>query len=116
MASNFDVVEPDLLYLSHLRAAEVATPMNLQGVPELVVEVASKSTRKRDATIKQRLYGRFGVTEYWIVDPKTDTVRVYRREGDTFGIPVELSREAGDILTTALLPGLELPLPRIFRD
>jgi Uma2 family endonuclease len=57
------------------------------------------------------------VSEYWIVDPEIEVVRVYRREGDgTFGRPVELSREAGDVLTTTLLSGLELPLARIFRD
>jgi len=46
--SAFDVVEPDLLYMSHERALEILTEANVQGVPELVVEIASKSTRKRD--------------------------------------------------------------------
>jgi hypothetical protein len=43
-------------------------------------------------------------------------IRVYRREGNTFGRPIELSREANDTLTTALLPGLEMPLTRIFSN
>ncbi|HEV8394521.1 MAG TPA: Uma2 family endonuclease [Vicinamibacterales bacterium] len=49
--SKFDVVEPDLLYLSTERAARVLTSANVQGVPELVVEIGSPSTRKRDETI-----------------------------------------------------------------
>ncbi|MGH9202161.1 MAG: Uma2 family endonuclease [Vicinamibacterales bacterium] len=114
--SYFDVVEPDLVYLSNERAAEVITELHVKGVPELVVEIASKGTRKRDATIKLRLYERMGVTEYWVVDPKADLVRVYRREGNSFARPVELSRERGDTLTTPLLPGLEMPLARIFRE
>jgi len=114
--SHFDVVEPDLLYLSKERAAHAITPLHVRGVPELVVEIASKGTRKRDATIKRRLYERAGVSEYWVVDPAIDVVRVYRREGDQLGRPRELSREASDILTTSLLPGLELPLARIFRE
>ena len=114
--SEFDVVEPDLLYLSNERAAQVLTPLHAKGVPELVVEIASKGTRKRDETIKRRLYERVGVSEYWIVDPEIDVIRVHRREGTRFGRPVELSREADDVLTTPLLPGLELPLARIFRD
>ena len=77
----FDVVEPDLLYLSHERAATALTPENVKGVPELVVEIASKSTRKRDETIKRRLYERAGVSEYWLVDPKIDMIRVCRKEG-----------------------------------
>jgi Uma2 family endonuclease len=112
--SDFDVVEPDLLYLSNERAAQVITELHAKGVPELVVEIASKGTRKRDETIKRRLYERTGVSEYWIVDPEIDVIRVYRREGSTFGRPIELSREANDTLSTALLPGLEMPLTRIF--
>ena len=114
--TRFDVVEPDLLYCSNERGSQILTRQNVQGVPELVVEIASPGTRKRDETIKRRLYEREGVSEYWIVDPQTDVVRVYRREGDVFARPLELSRERGDVLTTPLLPGLELPLGRIFRE
>jgi Uma2 family endonuclease len=114
--SPFDVVEPDIQYLSNERAAEVITPQHVRGAPQLVVEVASPSTRKRDETIKRHLYERAGVSEYWIVDPDIDVIRVYRRTSEGFGRPIELSREAGDVLTTALLPGLELPLARIFRE
>lgn len=56
------------------------------------------------------------MTEYWVVDPEVDAVRVYRRSGDRFARAVELLREAGDLLTTPLLPGLSLPLTRIFRE
>jgi Uma2 family endonuclease len=114
--SLFDVVEPDLLYLSNERAAEVMTSQHLRGAPELVVEIGSPGTRARDETIKRRLYERAGVSEYWCVDPELDVVRVYRRGGERFARPVELSREAGDILTTPLLPGLTLPLERIFQE
>jgi Uma2 family endonuclease len=114
--SDIDVVEPDLLYLSNERAAQVLTPLHARGVPELVVEIASKGTRRRDETIKRRLYERAGVTEYWVVDPEIDVMRVYRREGDAFGRALELLREAGDVLTTPLLPGLEIPLARVFRE
>ena len=114
--TRFDVVEPDLLFLSNERAAAALTVKNVQGVPELVVEIASPGTRKRDETIKRRLYERAGVAEYWTVDPELDLVRVYRRGGEGFGRAVELSREAGDVLSTPLVPGLEMPLARIFRE
>jgi Uma2 family endonuclease len=83
-------------------------------VPELVVEIGSPSTRRRDDTIKRRLYERSGVSEYWVVDPDLDVVRVYRAGAKGFDKPVELLLEAGQVLTTALLPGLELPLSKIF--
>jgi Uma2 family endonuclease len=113
--SDNDVVEPDLLYVSNERADTLAG-IHVRGAPDLVIEVASKGTRKRDATIKRRLYERAGVTEYWIVDPETEAVRVYRREVEGFGRAIELLREADEMLTTPLLPGLDLPLSRIFRE
>jgi Uma2 family endonuclease len=114
--SLFDIVEPDLVYLSNQRAADVMTALHLRGAPELVVEIGSPGTRGRDETIKRRLYERAGVSEYWCIDPELDVVRVYRRDGDRFARPVELSREVGDILTTPLLPGLALPLDRVFQE
>ena len=113
--SKYDVVEPDLLYVSKERS-NVLTAPNVQGAPDLVIEIGSPGTRQRDETIKRRLYERSDVLEYWIVDPDIEVVRVYRRNGDRFAKPVELSREAGEVLTTSLLPGLELPLARIFRE
>ena len=113
VVSEFDVVEPDLLYVSHERAA-VLVPQHVRGVPDLVVEIASKGTRKRDETIKRALYERGGVIEYWVVDPEIDVVRMYRREGTAFGRPQELRRDAHDTLNTALMPGLEIPLTDIF--
>jgi Uma2 family endonuclease len=114
--SRHDVVEPDLVYFSNETAASVLTPLNARGAPELVVEIGSPDTRSRDETIKKRLYERWGVTEYWVVDPEIDVVRIYRRSGTTFERPIELAREAGDTLTTPLLPGLEMPLSRIFKE
>lgn len=112
--SNFDVVEPDLLYMSNARAAEILTVKHVAGVPELVIEIGSPGTRKRDETLKRRLYERTGVTEYWVVDPDLDAIRVYRRSTEGFDRPVELSAEAGDVLATPLLAGLEIPLARAF--
>jgi Uma2 family endonuclease len=56
------------------------------------------------------------VTEYWVVDPDLDLIRIYRRNGEQFDRAVELSRERGDVLTTLVLQGLQPPLQRIFRD
>jgi Uma2 family endonuclease len=111
----FDVVEPDLLYMSNERAARVLTDANVKGAPELVVEIGSEGTRGRDETIKRRLYERSGVSEYWVVDPEIDVVRVYRRGTAGFQRPIELTAEDNDVLTTPLLPGLSLPLARVFR-
>jgi Uma2 family endonuclease len=113
--SKIDVVEPDLLYMSKARAAEILTQANVQGVPELVIEIGSPSTRKRDETTKRALYERVGVSEYWFVDPEQAVLRVYRRDGERFTRPLELSAEDNDVLTTPLLVGFELSIPDVFR-
>jgi Uma2 family endonuclease len=112
--SRFDVVEPDLLYMSNERAQEILTSQHVTGPPEIVVEIGSPGTRKRDETTKKRLYERSGVQEYWVVDPELDVIRVYRLAGDRFDRPIELSAEAGDVLRTSLLPGLDITLRTVF--
>jgi len=114
--SDFHVVEPDVLYLSKQRSAEIETSPSIKGAPNLVVEIGSPTTHKRDATIKRRLYERFGVDEYWIIDPELDTIKVFRRTADRYERVAELSVENRDVLTTPLLPGLDLPLAKIFED
>jgi Uma2 family endonuclease len=112
--SNVDVVEPDILYVSHERLAQFEPSDWVNGPPNLVAEIASPSTRKRDATIKRNVYERFGVDEYWIVEPADDTIQVYRLVHGRYGLAAVLARERGDALTTPLFPGLTLPLAKIF--
>lgn len=114
--SDYDVVEPDLLYISNERAQHIETSPWVRGAPDLVVEIGSPSTRKRDETTKRRLYERFGVLEYWVVDPEIDTIKVFRRANDRYQRVAELLLENNDVLTTPLLPGVELRLVKIFED
>ena len=114
--TRFDVVEPDLLFLTNERASAVLTKANVQGSPDLVVEIGSPGTRRRDETLKQRLYERSGVSEYWVIDPELDMIKVYRLVEGRYTRVHELTLEAGDVLTTPLLPGLQLPLAAIFHE
>ena len=113
--SIHDVVEPDLLFVSAERAAIIGKA-NLRGAPDLVVEVLSPSNRRYDEVLKRELYERAGIQEYWLVDPEADTVKVFRREGERFGRPLLVSRHDGDVLTTPLLPGLEIALGGVLAD
>lgn len=114
--SDFDVVEPDLLFIATHRLDDLLTDTDVQGAPDLVVEIGSPSTRKRDETVKRRLYERFGVSEYWVVDPELETVKVLRRTGGGYTRVAELRLDEGDVLVTPLLPGLTMPLHRVFAD
>jgi Uma2 family endonuclease len=108
--SRSDVVQPDVLFISNADAARLTDP-NVQGAPTLTIEVVSDP--RLDKRIKRDLYARFGVPEYWVVDPDLDQVEVYRLRKPGYGKPGIL--EPGETLTTALLPGLEIDLTDLFR-
>ena len=114
--TRWDVVEPDLLVIAGDQL-DILTTKNVQGAPAIVVEILSPGTRKVDESIKRRLFDRGGVREYWLIDPELDIVKVYRRTADgTFPRVAELSREAEDTLTSAVLPGWSLALTRLLVD
>ena len=66
--SEFDIVQPDLVVILNENVKKI-TPTKIKVAPHLVVEILSPSTSGNDQTIKKDLYERFGVAEYWIVDP-----------------------------------------------
>jgi Uma2 family endonuclease len=113
--SRHDVVEPDLIFVSTARGAIVETA-NLQGAPDLLVEVLSPGSHRHDEVRKRNLYERAGIDEYWIVDPEAETVKVFRRDGERFARPQLLSRADGDVLATPLLPGLTVPLATLLAE
>ena len=109
--SHRDVVEPDLVFIAKDRLG-IITEDNVQGAPDLVVEVISERSRKRDAITKRDLYERYGVPFYWLVDPEEETVRVFDLKEGTYGEPVTL--RAGQELGCALFPGITGDVGRLF--
>ena len=85
-ADNFDVnfpdgnlFRPDFIFVSAEKAKSLFKNKNvtLHGVPDMVAEIFSRSTMKRDVGIKKDIYERNGVKEYWIIDPWRETIEVY---------------------------------------
>ena len=102
-----DVVQPDVLFISRARADRI-TDANVQGAPDLVIEILSPSTANRDLEDKHELYGRHGVLEYWIIDPVAETVTVHRQRDGKLERTGRFVR--GESLATAVLDGLALEL------
>ena len=113
--SRFDVVQPDLVFVSEGRAATV-TDDDIQGPPDLIIEILSPGTRKTDERTKRDQYARFGVLEYWIVDPELDTIKTLQLGETGYDQPQEVALERGQSLECRLLPGLELSLDQVFAD
>jgi Uma2 family endonuclease len=85
------------------------------GPPALAVEVRSPSSWRFDVGTKRATYERLGLSELWLVDTKANSVLVYRRstpQADRFDVALEL--EAGEVLTTPLIPGFSLALSDLF--
>jgi Uma2 family endonuclease len=108
-------VEPDLVVFRSGNVPDWGAK-SFAGVPDLVVEVLSPSTRSRDRRIKLRAYEEAGVPEYWLVDPDLRSILVYGREGhESPGGFVERCRGGvGERVTSAVLPGFELEVARLF--
>lgn len=112
--TRWDVVVPDLVFVAGDQRAILTEP-NIQGAPALVVEVLSPGTKKRDLGVKRELFGREGVREYWIVDPKLNSVTIHRRAADGSFPEVQSLPSDAQSLTTPLLAGFNLSIERLFR-
>jgi Uma2 family endonuclease len=109
--SDTNIFVPDLVYISTPRAHRL-TAKNLQGSPDLAIEILSPATKCRDQELKLAVYERLQGDEGWVVDPERDVVDVYRRGRGGFDPPLRYA--STDILSTPLIPGLRIPLSRVF--
>ena len=109
--SDTDVVQPDVIFVSNDRR-EIITSDNIQGAPDLVIEVLSPSTAHRDRTFKRALYARHGVREFWLVDTDAHTIEVLLLGAsgyETVGI-----FGAGQTLTSPTLTDFNLNTDEVF--
>jgi len=111
--SDDTVVQPDVLYVSAARADRIGE-QEITGVPDLVLEVVSPSTRHRDVFDKKRLYEASGGREYWIVDPDSETVEVHVLVDDELSLH-ERHVDAGTA-TSSLLDDLDIDLDELFAE
>ena len=108
--SKHDIVQPDILFVSK-ENSHLITELNLQGAPDLVVEILSPSIEDRDSILKKKLYAAFGVKEYWIADPAKKSVKLFN-----LGKKGYMDVETGNIFKSLLLKGLEIDISGLFED
>jgi Uma2 family endonuclease len=109
--SEDNVVQPDILFISKKRS-HIIRERNIQGAPDLVIEVLSSATAKKDQGLKQKLYAKYGVKEYWIVDPQTKSIRVMAL--DERGLTTFQIYKTGRFFGSSLLKNLSFDLEEIF--
>jgi Uma2 family endonuclease len=103
--AEHSVVQPDVIYLSAARRGIVGE--RIEGAPDLLVEVLSPGTARRDRDEKLALYAESGVREYWIVDPRELQVEFLINEGGRFVVALPVGGE----YRSRVLPEIHLDLP-----
>jgi Uma2 family endonuclease len=104
------IVQPDLVVILSDRNHILTLP-RVEGAPSLVVEIVSPSTSDYDRVTKQGAYARYGVPEFWLVDPAARTVTVCRDPRDDRYLAATV---ASDTIVSATIPGLSVDLEALF--
>jgi Uma2 family endonuclease len=121
LAAPFDVrlpagianpVQPDVVFFRKGNEPRRGTGF-FEGVPDLVAEVLSPGTRRRDRTLKLEAYQEAGVPEYWLLDPGRQAVWVYVLGKN--GKYAELARGGvGESVESSVLPGFRVNVGALF--
>jgi Uma2 family endonuclease len=105
-----NTVQPDIVFIATANV-EIIQRRAIFGVPELLVELVSPSSVRRDRYDKKALYARFGVKEYWIGDPANKALEILALKEGRYEL--HGCAEGKGKLTSLLLPGLEFDLTEI---
>jgi Uma2 family endonuclease len=113
--SDFSGVIPDIVFITNERRGEIATGERITGAPDLVIEIVSPGpeNEKRDRIAKRQLYGKYGVKEYWVVDPYKRIIEVYYLEGRT--LKLHATHAEQDEIVSCVLPRFTCIVESIFQ-
>jgi Uma2 family endonuclease len=112
---ELNTVQPDLFYISKNNTRCKRTQNKYwEGAPDLCVEILSPSTAKQDRDKKFKLYEKYGVTEYWIIDALNHTIEVYVLDNNRYHQQGVYTIE--DTFTSPLIPQLTIPVAKIFYE
>lgn len=106
-----NMVQPDLVYIAN-ETMSIIQGEAVRGAPDLLAEVLSPNTGRRDKQLKKELYARFGVREYWIVDPVYLTIDQFVLDGGRYRL--EMTHFDTGALTTSRFPCIRIDLERLF--
>ena len=103
-------VQPDVIFIANERLGIIGE--RVEGPADLVAEVLSPGTRRRDRIDKRDLYEQHGVKEYWLIDPEARTVEVLFLERGEYQLTGRW--QPGEQAASRLLKGLKVPVRVLF--
>jgi Uma2 family endonuclease len=110
--NDTNVLQPDIVVFTAVRRHHVRLDEAIRVAPDVCVEVLSFGTAGHDRGRKLRMFERFGVQEYWIVDPVAERVEVRALRQDQYELTLSAGR--GDELRSVALPGFTCAAETIF--
>jgi Uma2 family endonuclease len=108
-----NLFQPDLIFVSN-ENSDIIMDQYIEGSPDLVVEILSPSTSQNDKIRKKALYERFGVKEYWIVDPHHFTIDQFVLENGKYQLNGTYAD--GHTLSSEKFPCIEVDLSSLFKS
>jgi Uma2 family endonuclease len=112
--SKYNVAQPDVVYFLPERAHLIKPDKVTRDRPDLAVEVLSPGTEGNDRGRKLRMFARYGVPEYWILDPVDHTLEILSLRGDFYATTLKAGGDT--VVSSTLLPDLSFPVSRLFED
>ena len=106
---------PDLVFVATERISQIASGIHIVGAPDLAIEIMSPGSEnvRRDQIVKRQTYAKFGVKEYWVVEPLVEVVEISRLQENVL-VSVGVFRNADEI-SSPLLSDLKFTVKDIFR-
>ena len=106
---------PDVVFISKDRIPQIASGIHIVGAPDLAIEVLSPGTEniRRDQIVKRQTYARFGVKEYWVVEPVVEVIEISRLQENVLASAGVFRNE--DKIESPLLPDLSFAVKDLFR-
>jgi Uma2 family endonuclease len=112
LLDSHTIVVPDLVYVRN-ENRNVLTDKNIQGAPDLVIEILSPSTARVDRVLKLRKFADRGVAHYWIVDPAAETLEALEWAEGSYR--VVFASDIKGVFEPSLFPGLRIPIRDLFQ-
>ncbi len=109
---DYNNTQPDLLFIKNDRSFIIDLQNGIMSAPDLIVEIISPSSIRIDRFDKKEMYKMFVVKEYWLIDPKNQTLELYVFENNDYKLHQFLEIE-GKVDST-ILKGLDLDIMSIF--
>ena len=107
-----ETYQPDIIFVSKERK-EIIGEKKIEGAPDLVIEILSESNAYYDLKHKKNIYEKYGVKEYWIIDPMDKSIEVFEGKAKKFTL-IDQKKDKGKI-KSKIFSGLKIDTEDIFK-